>query len=363
MSKTLFDSARLGDITLANRIVMAPMTRGRADDNRIPTQMMATYYGQRASAGLIITEATAISAQGYGWDHAPALYTDAMEEGWKAVTDSVHKEGGKIMLQLWHMGRVSHPDFLNGALPVGPSPIAAKGEAHTPSGKKPYVTPRALEESELAGIVQDYAAATKRALNAGFDGVEIHAANGYLLDQFIRDGSNQRADGYGGSIENRLRLVMEVVEAVVGVAGAGRTGIRFSPTNHYNDMHDSAPVKTFTCAAEMLTPFNLAYLHIMEPFSKTHMLADADGPYVTPSIAKVYHRPMIINGGYDLASGNDALDHHLAEAVAFGIPFIANPDFVHRLRTGSPMNEANSEFFYGGGDKGYTDYPFLSKAA
>lgn len=363
MSKTLFDSAQLGDITLNNRIVMAPMTRGRADEHRVPTPLMATYYEQRASAGLIITEATAVSAQGYGWHLAPGIYTDAMEQGWRAVTDSVHKAGGKIMLQLWHMGRVSHPDFLNGALPVGPSAIAAQGEAHTPSGKKPYVIPRALEESELTGIVQDYVNATKRALAAGFDGIEIHAANGYLLDQFIRDGSNKRTDGYGGRIENRLRLVIEVVEAVVGVAGAGRTGIRFSPTNHYNDMHDSTPQETFTRAAEMLAPFDLAYLHIMEPFSKTHMLADADGPYVTPAIAKVYHKALIINGGYDLASGNDALDHHLAEAVAFGIPFIANPDFVRRLRSGAPMNEANPEFFYGGGAQGYTDYPFLSKAA
>lgn len=362
MTKGLFDPVKLGDISLNNRIVMAPLTRGRAGVSRTANDLMREYYTQRASAGLIITEATAISAQGYGWFGAPALYTDTQEQGWTRVVQSVHRAAGKIVLQMWHMGRVSHPDFLDGALPVGPSAIAAKGDAHTSSGKKPYVTPRALETGEIGDLIDDYVAGARRAINAGFDGVEIHAANGYLLDQFLRDGSNRRDDRYGGSIENRIRLPLEIVQAVCDEIGAGRVGIRVSPTNSYNDMRDSTPVETYTALAYGLNAHDLAYLHVMEPTGK-HFFASPDQPYVTPHIHAAYKGALIVNGGYDARSADDALKHDKASAVAFGVPFIANPDLVERFRTGAKLNLPKQETFYTEGANGYTDYPFLKDAA
>lgn len=353
---TLFDPITLGDIAASNRIIMAPLTRSRAGASRIPNDLMAEYYAQRASAGLIISEATAISPQGYGWYGAPAMYNDEQQEGWKKITRAVHDRGGKIVLQLWHMGRVSHPDFQDGKLPVGPSAIAATGSANTPEGKKPYVTPRALDVSELPGIVQDYANAAQRAIAAGFDGVEIHAANGYLLDQFIRTNSNQRNDQYGGSIENRLRLVIEVVEAVGKAIGFGRTGIRLSPNINYNGMGDRDPVATYTALMKALNPYGLAYVHVRETLPNETEKPDI---WVGGAMRDAYDGNFLVNGGYDGASGQEALDRDKADAVVYGVPFIANPDLVARIRKNAPMNAVNSNGLYAGGVEGYTDYPFM----
>ncbi len=363
MTKDLFDPIKLGDIALSNRMIMAPLTRGRAGESRVPNDLMVEYYKQRAEAGMIITEATAISAQGYGWYGAPAIYTDAMEDAWRTVTESVHGAGGKIVLQLWHMGRMSHPDFLNGALPVSSSDVAAKGEAHTAEGKKPYVAPRPLDKTELPAVIEDYTIATQRAMKAGFDGVEIHAANGYLLDQFIRDSANRRTDEYGGSIENRLRFPLEVVKAVSAVAGPGRTGIRLSPNNPNGGMTDSDPVATFTAMAEALNPYNLAYVHVMEPFNQDHSRGAPGTPYVTPSMREVYKGNLIVNGGYGLETGNEAIAEKRGDAVAFGVPFLANPDLVTRFKEKQPLNKPDIATFYSGGPEGYTDYPVLKRVA
>jgi len=353
----LFTPFQAGAVELSNRLVMAPLTRGRANPDGTPHPRMVEYYRQRATAGLIISEATAISPQGYGWANAPGIYTQAHVEGWKQVTEAVHQVGGKIFLQLWHMGRASHPDFQNGALPVSASAIAANGDAHTPSGKKPYVTPRALETSEIPGVIQDYVRATRLAREAGFDGVEIHAANGYLIDQFLRDGSNQRTDDYGGSIANRSRFLLEVTAAVVGAWSGEHVGVRLSPTNPYNDMRDSDPTATFTHAAKTLNRFKLAYLHVLEAVPG-HMLA-APGPRVSPHMRKAFKGPFITNGGYDAAAAAHSINEGETDMIAFGVPFIANPDLVHRYRTGAALNPPDMSTFYGGTEKGYTDYPVL----
>ncbi len=361
MPKIIFTPVQLGELNLKNRILMAPLTRSRAGISRVPNDLMAEYYGQRASAGLIISEATAVSAQGYGWANAPGIYTDAHEEGWRKVTKAVHSQGGKIVLQLWHMGRVSHPDLLDGAQPVGPSAIAAEGKAHTLGGGKPYVVPRALEASELPGIIADYVQAAERAKRAGFDGVEVHGANGYLLDQFTRDGSNKRTDSYGGSIENRIRFPLEVTSAVAKVFGPGKTGLRVSPQNPYNSMSDSDPVATFTTYAKALNDFDLAYLHVMEPIVADGRRAAPDGAaYVTPHIREVYKGKLIANGGYEMESAERILQEKGADAVAFGSKFIANPDLPARFERGASLNEPRPESFYAGGKEGYTDYPFLA---
>lgn len=363
MTKTLFDPVQFGDISLSNHIIMAPLTRGRAGDSRVPNGLMMDYYAQRAGAGLIITEATAISPQGYGWAGAPGIYDDAMEAGWKKVTDAVHARGGKIVLQLWHMGRLSHPVFQEGGvLPVAPSAIKAEGQTRDAAGKKDYVVPRALDKSELPGIIADYVSAAKRSISAGFDGVEIHGANGYLLDQFVRDGANQRTDEYGGSIENRLRFPLEVVKAVSEAVGAGRTGIRISPTNPNGGTKDSDPVASFTAYAKALSAFNLAYVHVMEPAPESGK-AFPNTPYVTPEIRDAYKGNLTVNGGYDLSHGNDAVNSGLAQGVAYGVPFIANPDLVIRMKMGAALNEADPATFYSQGAEGYTDYPFLKEAA
>lgn len=358
---TIFDSLELGGKTLANRIFMAPMTRGRADAGSVPGELMIEYYAARAGAGLIITEATAISPQGYGWNNTPGIWNDEQVKGWKRVTDAVHEKGGKIFLQLWHMGRVSHPDFLNGELPVGPSAIAAQGKTHTPLGEKPYVTPRALARDEIPAIVADYGAAARRAIAAGFDGVEIHGANGYLIDQFIRDGSNRRTDEYGGSTDNRLRFLIEVTKAVAAAVGSDRVGVRLSPTGGYNDMQDSDPKATFTRAAALLDPLGLAYLHTMEPLAG-HSMA-SPGERVTPHMRAVYRGVIVTNGGYDAALANKALAAGEADAIAFGVPFIANPDLVERFRNAADLNAPDFAALYTPGAKGYTDYPLMEKKA
>ncbi len=357
MALDLFSPAKLGSIALKNRIVMAPLTRNRAGDGGVPHDLNVTYYAQRASAGLIVTEATPISAMGHGYPALPGIYTDEQVAGWKKITDAVHAKGGKIVIQLWHVGRISHPTLLNGALPVAPSAIKPAGKAFTYQGLVDYVEPRALDASELPAIVQDYVHATKCALKAGFDGVEIHAANGYLLDQFLRDGSNKRTDNYGGSFENRARLLLEVTKAVVETAGADKVGIRISPVNPFNDMKDSNPQALFNFVTEQLSQFNLAYLHAVEGGIHGGGKADA---FDFDQMRKLYKGAYMANLSYDKARGNAAIASGHADVIAYGVPFIANPDLVERYKTDAILNEADSKSFYGGDEKGYTDYPFLS---
>ena len=354
----LFTPVRTGPFTLRNRMVMAPMTRGRATAEGVPTPRMVDYYRDRAGAGLLVTEATAIAANARGWLNAPGIHTDEQIAAWRPVTSAVHAAGGRIFLQLWHMGRVSHPDFLDGALPTGPSAIAAKGETHTPAGKQAYVTPRALTTTEIAAIVAEYGNATRRARAAGFDGVEIHAANGYLIDQFLRDGSNQRTDEYGGSAAKRTRLLLEVVRSVAAAWSADRVGVRLSPTGNYNDMSDSDPAATFGHAARALDGLGLAYVHVTEalPGSPMHVPL----PAVTPTIRDAFRGPLIVNGGYDAATADAAIAAGKADLVAFGVPFLANPDFVKRTRKGATLNPPDYATLYTPGDKGYNDYPALA---
>ena len=352
----LFSPVKLGSIAMSNRMVMAPLTRNRASMEGVPQDINVTYYEQRASAGLIITEATPISPMGHGYPLLPGIYTDAQIAGWKKVTDAVHAKGGKIVIQLWHVGRISHPTLLNGATPVAPSAIKPAGKAFTFDGLVDYVTPRALEANELPGIVADYVQAAKNALKAGFDGVEVHSANGYLLDQFLRDGSNQRTDSYGGSIENRARLLMEVTKAVVDAIGSDKVGLRLSPVNPFNDMKDSNPQAVFNYVTEQLNQFNLAYLHVVEGGIHGGGVAD---PFDFSAMRKLCKSPYMANLSYDKARGNAAIASGHADAVAYGVPFISNPDLVERFRKDAPLNEADSSSFYGGTEKGYTDYPTL----
>lgn len=359
MALDLFSPVTLGSIALQNRIVMAPLTRNRAGEGGVPQAMNVTYYEQRASAGLIITEATPISPMAHGYPALPGIYTDAQVAGWKKVVDAVHAKGGKIVIQLWHVGRISHPSLLpNEALPVAPSAIKPAGKAFTYKGLQDYVTPRALEVSELAGIVQDYVHATRCAMAAGFDGVEVHAANGYLLDQFLRDGSNQRQDAYGGSVENRSRLLHEVVQAVVDTIGADKVGVRLSPVNPFNDMRDSQAQDTFNQVTRSLNSYGLAYLHVVE--GGIHGGGEAE-PFDFVAMRKLFTGAYVANLSYDKEKGNAAIASGHAEAVAYGVPFIANPDLVARFAKDAPLNTADSRAFYGGTEKGYIDYPFLSE--
>lgn len=358
MANDLFSPVTLGAIHLKNRMVMAPLTRNRAGEGGVPQAINVTYYEQRASAGLIITEATPISRMAHGYPALPGIYTDAQIAGWKKITDAVHAKGGKIVIQLWHVGRISHPSLLpNGTQPVAPSAIKPAGQAFTYQGLQDYVTPRALEASELPAIVADYAHATKAALAAGFDGVEVHAANGYLLDQFLRDGSNQRIDNYGGSFENRSRLLLEVTKAVIAVAGADKVGVRLSPVNPFNDMKDSNPQALFNYVAKALSPLDLAYLHVVE--GGIHGGGEAD-PFDFVTLRKLYQGAYIANLSYDKARGNAAIASGHADAIAYGVPFIANPDLVARFKADAPLNVPDVASFYGGSEKGYTDYPFLT---
>jgi N-ethylmaleimide reductase len=319
---------------------------------------MAEYYAQRAGAGLIITEGTAISPQGYGWVGSPGIYNQAHVSGWRDVTEAVHRRGGRIFLQLWHTGRVSHPDFLDGRPPIGPSAVSARGELHTPSGKKPFVTPRPMTQEDISGAVQEYAHAARRAREAGFDGVEIHAANGYLIDQFLRDGSNRRTDRYGGSRSNRLRFLLEVTAAVLHVWPPKGVGVRLSPRVDYNDMEDSDPAQTFTQAAKALDRFGLAYLHVVEYLPEDK--AAAPQPRVAPQMRAVFRGPFILNGGFDAETGMAAVAAGEADLIAYGRWFLANPDLVERFRRGSTLNQPDSATFYTAGPKGYTDYPVMT---
>ncbi|OGT80701.1 MAG: alkene reductase [Gammaproteobacteria bacterium RIFCSPLOWO2_02_FULL_61_13] len=342
----LFTPLTLGDLQLPNRIVMAPMTRSRAGAGNAPNCMMATYYLQRAGAGLTITEATQVSPQGIGYPDTPGIHSYDQIAGWRNVTDAVHAAGGRIFVQLWHVGRISHPLWQpGGELPVAPSAICPRGEAMTAEGMKPFVIPRALETEEIPGIVEQFARAATNAAAAGFDGAEIHAANGYLLDQFLRDGSNQRRDRYGGKPENRARLLLEVTGAVCDVLGAKRVGVRISPDGTFNDMSDSDPVSTFGTAVRLLNQIHPAYLHVVEGQFDCKLLRGAfSGLYMA-------------NGGYDFARGNAALASGAADLIAYGMPFIANPDLPWRFANNTPLAEANPGKLYGGDENGYTDYP------
>src|SRR5579883_1545927 len=360
---TLFSPIQLGAYTLPNRIVMAPLTRNRAGAGNVPSSLNATYYAQRASAGLLIAEATQVTPYGQGYPATPGIHSLEQIEGWKLVTDAVHTLGGRIFLQLWHVGRISHPSLLpGGVLPVAPSAIAPEsGEAATYEGPKPFVTPRALEIDEIPGIIEAYRQGAKNALAAGFDGVEVHGANGYMLDQFLRDGTNHRTDAYGGSIESRARLLLEVTEAVVDVWGADRVGVRLSPSGTFNSMMDSDPKATFGYAVEALNRFGLAYLHLLEP-------SEADARHGGILIPTSYFRPiykgnLMVNWDYDRDKANAAIASGNADLVSFGKLFIANPDLPERFRLNAALNEPDPSTFYGGGEKGYTDYPALALQA
>lgn len=357
MSMDLFSPVKLGRTELDNRIVMAPLTRNRAAmPGNIPQDINVTYYAQRASAGLLIAEATPISPMGHGYPATPGIHSAEQVAGWKKVIAAVHAKGGKIYLQLWQVGRISHPSLLpDNALPVAPSAIKPAGQAFTYTGLQDFVTPRALETDEIPGLIEQYRDAAKNALEAGFDGVEVHAANGYLLDQFLRDGTNQRTDQYGGSIANRTRLLLEVVATVSKVWGADRVGVRISPINQFNDIRDSYPQALFNQVADSLNPFNLAYLHVVE----IGMSGDAPQPFDFAELRRSYRGNYIANGGYDKARGNAAVASGHASAVAYGVPFIANPDLVERFKADAPLNVPDQATFYGGTDKGYTDYPTL----
>ncbi len=361
-NSTLFTPFRLGEIELKNRVVMAPLTRNRATHGTdAPNALNVEYYHQRASAGLIISEATQISHQGQGYAWTPGIYSDAQIEGWKSVTEALHKAGGRLFLQLWHVGRISHTSLQpDGGAPVAPSAIRAKGKTFIETGFVDVSEPRALELAELPGIIQDYVKAAQNARLAGMDGVEIHAANGYLLDQFMRDGSNKRTDKYGGTVENRLRLTLEVVDAILTVLPADQVGIRISPVSPANDCMDSDPTTTFMALTKELSKRKLAYLHVVE--GATGGPRDI-APFDFVALKQAFNGVYMANNGYDRAMAIEALSSNKADLVAFGRPFIANPDLVERLKAGAPLNELNQKTLYGGGAEGYTDYPFQQQRA
>lgn len=366
---TLFDPLTLGDLALANRIVMAPLTRMRSQQpGNIPFALNAEYYGQRAGAGLIITEATQISQQGQGYPGTPGIHSAAQIAGWRLVTDIVHAKGGKIVLQLWHVGRISHSSHQpKGGMPVAPSAIKPTGKVFTADWKQAdYETPHALTLDEIKAVLADYHQACSNAMAAGFDGVEVHGANGYLLDQFLQDGSNRRDDSYGGSIPNRARLLLEVVDSAIAVWGSGRVGVRLSPYGTFNDMSDSDPVALFSHVLQELNKRKIAYVHMIEPRATAAGGSDAVNA-AAPSTMALF-RPLfaggfIAAGGFTPDTAAAAVAEGQADAVAFGRLFIANPDLAERIRQGAALNPYQRTTFYGGGAKGYTDYPFLNSAA
>lgn len=359
MTKNLFSSIKLGPYSLPNRIVMAPMTRNRAGAGNVPSDLAVTYYSQRASAGLLITEGTQIAPQGVGYPNTPGIHSPEQVAGWRRVMDAVHRAGGRLFLQLWHCGRISHPLYQpDGELPVAPSAVRPQGELYTPEGMKPYETPRALELSEIPGLVETYRVGAKNALAAGLDGVEIHGANGYLIDQFLQDGTNQRTDDYGGPVENRTRFLLEVTQAVVDVWGADRVGVRLSPSGTFNDMKDSAPEKTFSHAVAALDALEIAYVHLKEGLE-----ADINhGGKIVPSalFRPLFQGALMVNGGYNRDHADDVIAKGEADMVSFGVPFLANPDLPRRFQIGAELNEPDPRTFYTGGEKGYTDYPVIT---
>ena len=354
---SLFDPIQLGAIAAKNRIFMAPLTRGRSEGVHVPvSDLKAEYYSQRAGAGLIIAEATGISQEGSGWPSAPGIWLPDHVEAWRPVTDAVHHAGGKIVLQLWHMGRLVHPDFIGGAQPVSASATTAPGDAHTPTGKKPYTEARALALSEIPRLIGDYVHAAKNAIAAGFDGVQLHGANGYLIDQFLRDNSNFRNDAYGGPIENRIRLLTEVTQALADTVGADRTAVRLSPNGETQGADDSNPVELFTAAAAALQSIGIAFLELRE--QKTFgNFGKSDVPRVSPYIRKVFHSPLVLNQEYTNETASADLETGLADAISFGRPFISNPDLPARLAKGLALAPDNFRTWYTPGAEGYTDYP------
>ncbi len=355
----LFSPLQVGSYQLQNRVLMAPMTRCRADAGGVPNAMMAEYYAQRASAGLIITECTQISPTGVSFPNTPGIHSPEQIAGWKQVTQAVHDKGGRIFLQIWHTGRASHPDAIPGGVqPVGPSAIAAKGTIYTSKGLQPYATPRALSVEEIHEIVGQFAQAAKNAIEAGFDGVELHGANGYLVDEFIRDGSNQRTDEYGGSVNNRARFVVEITQALIAAVGPERVGVRLSPSGTYNDMRDSNARATFGYVVKALGELKPAYLHITEG-------NEGDVRHGADSIPVSYFRPLfdgvlITNGGFTREKGDRYIGAGDADAIAFGTSFLANPDLPQRLLVGAAQNTPDPNTFYASGPKGYIDYPALA---
>jgi N-ethylmaleimide reductase len=356
----LFEPYKLGPITLPNRTVMAPLTRNRAVAGLVPNPLAIEYYAQRASAGLLITEASQVSQQGQGYQDTPGIYSKEQIAGWRKVTDEVHKRGGRIFIQLWHVGRISHTDLQPGhGAPVAPSAITAKTKTFVGGKFTDVSEPRALELGEIPGIVDSFRKAAANAIEAGFDGVEIHGANGYLLDQFAKDGTNKRTDGYGGSIENRARLMLEVTEAVAKQIGAERTGIRISPVTPANDVSDSNPQPLFDYIVDRLNALKLVYIHVIE--GATGGPRDI-APFDYKALRSRFKGAYIANNGYTLDLANKVLAADEADLIAFGKLFIANPDLVQRLKKGAPLNEPDKTTFYGGGAKGYTDYPALDQA-
>ncbi|WP_133647073.1 alkene reductase [Paraburkholderia flava] len=347
---TLFDPLKIGDLTLPNRVIMAPLTRQRAGEERVPNALMARYYAERASAGLIISEATSVTPQGVGYAETPGIWSQEQVEGWKLVTEAVHAEGGLIFLQLWHVGRISDPLFLNGELPVAPSAIAAHGHVSLVRPQREYVTPRALDLSEIPGIVAAYRKGAENAKAAGFDGVEVHGANGYLLDQFLQDSTNHRTDEYGGSIENRARLLLEVTDASIDVWGADRVGVHLAPRRDSHSMGDSTPAETFGYVARELGKRKIAFIAARE-----HVADDRLGPL----LKQAFGGPYIVNEKFTKESAQRVLDAGEADAVAWGQLFIANPDLPRRFELDAPLNEPNPSTYYARGETGYVDYPAL----
>lgn len=352
----LLSPVKLGSIELPNRIIMAPLTRARSEEDHIPTDLMVEHYAQRASAGLIIAEATMAMEGCSAFWKEPGIYSDAQIAAWKKVTDAVHAKGGRIVLQIWHGGRACHPVLNDGKVPVSASAIAIEDKVHTPEGELPYTVPHALTLEEIPAIIEGFRQAAINAKAAGFDGVEVHGANGYLLDQFLRDGSNKRTDNYGGSIENRARLLLKVLSMVCDIWGSNRVGLRISPVNSYNSMRDSDPIALTRWLCEKLNAFNLAYLHVMRSdffgIQKEDVL----------SVAQQYYQGNIVgNMGYDAAEAEAAIAKGDLAAVAFGVSYLANPDLPERLKAGAELNQPDPDTFYTGGAKGYLDYPFMNE--
>lgn len=348
----LFSSLKLGALTLPNRIIMAPLTRSRAiGEERVPNDLMATYYAQRSSAGLILTEATSVDPMGVGYAHTPGIWSKEQVKGWKKITQAVHDKGGKIFMQLWHVGRISHPLFLKGETPVAPSAIRPAGRVSLVRPETEYVTPREMTLAEIKQVIESYRLGAINAKEAGFDGVELHAANGYLIDQFLQDGTNKRTDQYGGSLENRARLLLEVTDALISVWGADRVGVHLAPRGDAHDMKDSNPLETFSFVAKELDRLKIAFIFVRE-----YQAADS----ILPALRKAYHGVLIANEKFTKESAQDAVMTGLADAVSFGLSYISNPDLVERFKKNAPLNDVNFQTLYADGALGYTDYPFMS---
>jgi N-ethylmaleimide reductase len=354
----LFSPFKLGTLEIPNRMVMSALTRCRAVEGNVPNPLAVTYYTQRAGAGFILTEATQVTPMGQGYPNTPGIHSSEQVKGWIKITDAVHQAGGRIFLQLWHVGRVSHPDFHNGELPVAPSALPVDGQLYTPKGHKQIETPRALELSEIPTVVEQFKEGAENAMAAGFDGVEIHGANGYLLEQFTKDGTNHRTDAYGGSSENRLRLPLEVVDAVVRVWGEDRVGYRVSPYFDHYSMSDSNPVETFTKLGQELDKRKLAFLDVVEGVSGPRVPPPGT-TLLTPILRRIFHQAFMVNGGYNAQLGNDIIEKGGADLVVYGTLFLANPDLPERFKKNAPLNAPDPATFYGGAEKGYTDYPAL----